>query len=136
MRRASVVRSYGQKVRCNRCTGTASYRRWHRPFFTHGLSLDLPSSLEELVLTQFGDWASGFIIDGVLLLIINSVILIHERRRVISQVASSSNEFALDAVRRCRDEGWLQSGKMNGMRFAGARIGVVTLPIREIEIRG
>ncbi len=104
--------------------------------FAHGLSLDPPSSREELVLTQFGDWTSGFIIDGVLLLIINSVILMHERRRVISQVASLSNEFALDAVRRCRDEGWLQSGKMNGMRFAGARIGVVTLPIREFEIRG
>ncbi len=73
--------------------------------FAHGLSPDPPSSLEELVLTQFGDWTSGFIIDGVLLLIINSVIHMHERWRVISQFASLSNEFALDAVRRCRDEG-------------------------------
>ncbi len=104
--------------------------------FAHGLSLDPPSSLEELVLTQFGDWTSGIIIDDVLLLIIDSVILMHERRRVISQVSSMSNEFALHAVRRCRDEGWLQSGKMNGLRFAGARIGIVTLPIREFEIRG
>ena len=46
----------------------------------------------------------------------------NERRRVISQVASLSNEFALDAVRRCRDEGWLQSGKMNGMSFTGAHL--------------
>ena len=60
--------------------------------FAYGLSLDPPSSLEELVLTQFGDWTPGFIIDGVLLLIINSVILMRERRRVISQVASLSNE--------------------------------------------
>ncbi len=67
--------------------------------FAYGLSLDPPSSLEELVLNQFGDWTPGFIMDGVLLLIINSVIHIHERRRVISQVASLSNEFALDAVR-------------------------------------
>lgn len=91
MRCASVVRSYGEKVRFNRCTGTASYRRWRRPFCVC-LSLDPPSSLEELVLTQFGDWTPGFIIDGVLLLIINSVILMRERRRVISQVASLSNE--------------------------------------------
>ncbi len=104
--------------------------------FAYGLSLDPPSSLEELVLTQFGDWTPGFIIDGVLLLIINSVIHMHERRHVISQVASLSNEFALDAIRRCRDEGWLQSCKMNDMRFTGTRIGVVTLPIREFEIRG
>ncbi len=100
------------------------------------LALDPPSSREELVLTQFGDWTPGFIIDGVLLLIINSVIHMHERWRVISQFASLSNEFALDAMRRCRDEGWLQSGKMNDMRFTGARIGVVTLQIREFEIRG
>jgi len=91
--------------------------------FAYGLSLDPPSSLEELVLTQFGDWTPGFIMDGVLLLIINSVIHMHERRRIISQVASLSNEFALDAVRLCRDEGWLQSGKMKGRRFASARLG-------------
>jgi len=91
--------------------------------FAYGLSLDPPSSLEELVLTQFGDWTPGFVMDGVLLLIINSVIHTHERRRIISQVASLSNEFALDAVRLCRDEGWLQSGIMQGRRFASARLG-------------
>ena len=91
--------------------------------FAYGLSLNPPSSLEELVLTQFGDWTPGFVMDGVLLLIINSVIHTHERRRVISQVASLSNEFALDAVRLCRDEGWLQSGIMKGRRFANARLG-------------
>ncbi len=104
--------------------------------FAYGLSLDPSSSLEELVLTQFGDWTPRFIIDGVLLLIINNVIHMHERRCVISQVASMSNEIAPDVLRRCRDEGWLQSGKMNGMRFAGASIGVITLPIGEFEIRG
>jgi hemoglobin-like flavoprotein len=91
--------------------------------FVYGLSLNPPSSLEELVLTQFGDWTPGFIIDGVLLLTINSVIHMHEQRRVISQVGSLSNEFALDAVHRCRDERWLQSGKMNGKNFEGAHLG-------------
>ncbi len=95
--------------------------------FVYALSLDPPSSLKELLLAHFGDWTPGFIIDGVLLLIINSVIHMHERRRVISQVGSLSNEFALDAVRRCRDEGWLQSGMMRGRRFASARLGSADL---------
>ncbi len=95
--------------------------------FAYGLFLDPPSSFDEMLLTHFGDWAPGFIIDGVLLLIINNVIHMHERRRVISQVGSLSNEFALDAVRRCRDEGWLQSGMMSGKRFASARLGSADL---------
>ena len=95
--------------------------------FAYGLFLDPPSSFDEVLLTHFGDWTPGFIIDGVLLLIINSVIHTHERRRVISQVGSLSNEFALDAVRRCRDEGWLQSGMMSGKHFASARLGSADL---------
>ncbi len=95
--------------------------------FAYGLSLDPPSSIQEMLFTHFGDWTPGCIIDGVLLLTINSVIHMHERRRVISQVASLSNEFALDAVRRCRDEGWLQSGMMRGRRFANARLGSADL---------
>ena len=95
--------------------------------FAYGLFLDPPSSFDEMLLTHFRDWAPGFIIDGVLLLIINNVIHMHERRRVISQVGSLSNEFALDAVRRCRDEGWLQSGMMSGKRFASARLGSADL---------
>lgn len=91
-------------------------------FFASGLSLAPPASLEEILLIHFGDWAPGLIIDGILLLTINSVIYSHEQRRVISQVASLSNEFALDAVRRCRDEGWLQSGMMRGKRFENAHL--------------
>ncbi len=90
--------------------------------FAYGLFLNPPSSLEEFVLASFGDWTPGFVIDGLLLLTINSVIHMHERRRVISQVGSLSNEFALDAVRRCRGEGWLQSGKMDGINFEGANL--------------
>lgn len=90
--------------------------------FAYGLSLDPPSSMAELVVNHFGDWSPGFIIDGVLLLIINRVIHINERRRVISQVASLSNDFALDAVRRCRDEGWLKSGVLRNKGFDNARL--------------
>ncbi len=88
--------------------------------FAYGLSLDPPSSMPELIVDHFGDWSPTFIVDGVLLLIINRVIHINERRRVISQVASLSNDFALDAVRRCRDEGWLKSGVMRNKGFESA----------------
>lgn len=90
--------------------------------FAIALTLEPPSSQEELFLSQFGDWTPGFVLDGIVLLIINSVIYMHERRRIISQAGSLSNEFALDAVGQCREEGWLQNGLMRGKRFANARL--------------
>lgn len=90
--------------------------------FLYGLSLNPPGSIDDIIETHFGDWTPGFIIDGVLLIVINRVIHMHERRRIISQVASLSNEFALDAVRRCRDEGWLQSGAMRFKKYDNARL--------------
>lgn len=90
--------------------------------FAWGWLLDPPASANQLVLTHFGDWAPGLIIDGILLLVLNRVIRSNERKRVIRQVASLSNEFALDAVRRCREEGWLQGGLLSNMHFAKARL--------------
>jgi hemoglobin-like flavoprotein len=95
--------------------------------FAWGWYLDPPESFRQLMLIHFGDWTPGFVIDGVLLLVLNQVIRSNERRRVISQAASSSNEFALDAVRRCREEGWLQSGIMGGRSFAKARLSTADL---------
>jgi uncharacterized protein YjbI with pentapeptide repeats len=87
-----------------------------------GLQLNPPASTQELVSSTFGDWTPGLVIDGALLFILNRVIHSHERKRVISQVASLSNEFALDAVRRCRDEGWLQDGTLANKSFVKARL--------------
>lgn len=87
-----------------------------------GFTLEPPASLNELVSGHFDDWTPGLVIDGVLLLILNRLLRNHERKRVISQVASLSNEFALDAVRRCRDEGWLTSGTMAGRHFTKAKL--------------
>ena len=95
--------------------------------FAWGWFLDPPASTNHLILSQFGDWTPGFVIDGILLLVLNRVIRSNERRRVIRQVASLSNEFALDAVRRCREEGWLQSGIMSKMHFANARLSTADL---------
>ncbi len=90
--------------------------------FGWGLYLDPPASLNNLVAVHFGDWTPGFVIDGILLLVLNQVIKRSERTRVMSQAASMSNEFALDAIRRCRDEGWLQGGAMASQKFAKARL--------------
>jgi hemoglobin-like flavoprotein len=90
--------------------------------FAWGLQLDPPATAQELVSVTFGDWTPGLVIDGALLFILNRVIHSHERKRVISQVASLSNEFALDAVRRCRDEGWLQDGTLANKGFVKARL--------------
>ena len=92
-----------------------------------GLYLEPPESVEELVLSHFGDWSPGFFIDGLLLLVINRVIHANERKRVISQVGSLSNEFALDAVRRCREEDWLNSGIMEHEQLTKARLSTADL---------
>lgn len=92
-----------------------------------GLYLEPPGSINELVLSHFGDWSPGFFIDGLLLLVINRVIRSNERNRVISQVGSLSNEFALDAVRRCREESWLEGGMMEHKHFAKARLSTADL---------
>ena len=92
-----------------------------------GLYLQPPATINELVLGHFGDWAPGFAIDGLLLLVINRVIHANERKRVISQVGSLSNEFALDAVRRCREESWLDSGVMERAEFTKARLSTADL---------
>jgi nitric oxide dioxygenase len=95
--------------------------------FLWGMYLEPPGSINELISSHFGDWSPGFVIDGLLLLVINRVIRSNERKRVISQVGSLSNEFALDAVRRCREESWLVNGIMERQRFAKARLSTADL---------
>jgi hemoglobin-like flavoprotein len=95
--------------------------------FFYGLSLNPPVSINDVIQTHFGDWTPGFVIDGLLLIVINQVIHMNERRRIISQVASLSNEFALDAVRRCRDEGWLHNGAMRSKNYDSARLATADL---------
>ena len=86
----------------------------------YGIIVDTPASLGAFVLANLGDWSPSFFIDGLLLLTLNYVVRQSEKRRVISQFGSLSREFALDAVRRCREEGWLQSGAIHGRHFEGA----------------
>jgi hemoglobin-like flavoprotein len=90
--------------------------------FLTGWLLEPPDTPAAAIVEHYGDWTPGLVIDAVLLLVLNRIIQQHERRRVISQAGSLSNEFALDAVRRCREEGWLQSGAMAFRRYSKARL--------------
>jgi hemoglobin-like flavoprotein len=90
--------------------------------FAWGWVLQPPGSAGAAIVEHYGDWTPGLVIDALLLLVLNRIIRQQERHRVINQVGSLSNEFALDAVRRCRDEGWLQSGAMVGRGYAKARL--------------
>jgi hemoglobin-like flavoprotein len=92
-----------------------------------GIVMEPPASINELVAGHYKDWTPGFVIDGALLLELNRVIHNQEKRRVINQVGSQSNEFALDAVRRCREEKWLQNGLMAQANYSKARLSTVDL---------
>lgn len=58
------------------------------------------------------EWAPSFLLDGMLLGVVNRILRRQERTRVLSQISSLSREFALDATRRARDEGWLYDGSL------------------------
>ena len=42
--------------------------------FFWGVYIDPPDSMNQFVLTHFGDWSPGLVIDGVLLLVLNRVL--------------------------------------------------------------
>ena len=87
-----------------------------------GTLLDPPAGLNDAVLRHFGNWAPGLLTDGLLLLVVNAILRSHERTRVLSQAGSMSREFAMDAVRRARDEGWLLDGSMAGRALQRANL--------------
>ena len=90
--------------------------------FIWGWSIEPPTGLIEAVSGAYSDWSPGLVVDGLLLLVINRVLRNNERTRILGQVGSLSNEFALDAVRRCQEEGWDTNGAMAGRSYAKARL--------------
>lgn len=86
-----------------------------------GLTFE-PRALNELLRVLVDEWTPSFVIDGMLLLVVNRIIKRNERLRVLAQVGSLSNEFALDAVRRARSEGWLIDGSTRGKDLQRARL--------------
>jgi hemoglobin-like flavoprotein len=94
-----------------------------------GTFLEPPATFRDFLLLHFSDWTPGLITDGLLLLVVNHILRRHEKRRVVAQVASLSNEFALDAVRRVRQEGWYADGSLEGADLERARL-------READLSG
>lgn len=92
-----------------------------------GTWLEPPASVASAFRLHYPDWAPGLVTDGLLLLVVNSILRRHERRRVLAQVGSLSREFALDAVRRVRGEGWLEDGAMRGIELSRSRLSGVDL---------
>ena len=86
-----------------------------------GLMVDT-RALSELFQVLVDEWTPGFIIDGLLLLVVNRIIRRNERNGVLAQVGSLSNDFALDAVRRARNEGWLTDGSLQHRELRKARL--------------
>ena len=102
-----------------------------------GLVIDTRTA-HEFVQTLADEWTPGFVIDGLLLLVVNRIIRRNERVGVLAQVGSLSNEFALDAVRRARNEGWLMDGSLRGRDFHRARLADADLSgadLRRVSLR-
>lgn len=92
-----------------------------------GIWLEPPPSVVDGFRLHYPDWAPGLVTDGILLLVVNSILRRHDRKRTLAQVGSLSREFALDAVRRARSEGWLRDGAMRGLDLSRAALGDVDL---------
>jgi hemoglobin-like flavoprotein len=81
-----------------------------------------PPSVTDAVAGGAENWAPGLLMDGVLLWVVNGILRRHERKRILSQVGSMSREFAVDATRRAREEGWLGDGSLEGRVLTRARL--------------
>jgi hemoglobin-like flavoprotein len=81
-----------------------------------------PGALSQAVGRSAPNWTPGLVVDGMLLWVVNGIIRKHERNRVLSQVGSLSREFALDATRRAREEGWLVDGSMAARALSRASL--------------
>ena len=94
--------------------------------FIVGITMDT-RALSEFWQVFVDEWTPGFVIDGALLLVVNRIIRRNERNNVLAQVGSLSNDFALDAVRRARSEGWLVDGSMTGREIRKAKLATADL---------
>ena len=89
--------------------------------FAIGITVDT-RGLSEFFRVFVDEWTPGFVIDGLLLLVVNRIIRRNERNGVLAQIGSLSNEFALDATRRARTEGWLSDGSLQGKDLKKAKL--------------
>ena len=105
--------------------------------FAVGMTIDT-RALSEFFQMFVDEWTPGFVIDGLLLLVVNRIIRRNERNGVLAQIGSLSNDFALDAVRRARGEGWLTDGSLQGRELKKAKLQSADLSgadLRGVDLR-
>ncbi len=73
----------------------------------------------EVINNNYPGWL-GLFADAFLLFVINWIIKRQEKARLLSQLSSESNAFALDAIRQIRENGWLTNGMLAFRSFVGA----------------
>jgi hemoglobin-like flavoprotein len=86
-----------------------------------GMVLSPSADLSDVVGDHYPEWI-GVYADAAILWIINWVIKRDGKQRVLSQLGSLSNDFALDAAKTCRDKGWLTDGSLRSGNLAEANL--------------
>lgn len=89
------------------------------------LALSLASWLSP-VDTLFNQMLPDFISISIAVIVIDELVgyrnALQEKQRLVRQMASHSNDFALDALRQIREKGWHNSGLLNGQYFFRANL--------------
>ena len=57
-----------------------------------------------------------------------------EKQRIIRQMTSPSNDFALEAVRLARDNGWLKDGSIHRANLLGANLTGANLSVANLTL--
>ena len=86
-----------------------------------GIRIAQPNGFEGVVTDSYEGWL-GILVDALLLFSINWALRREERKRLLGQFGSESNDFALDATRQLRKKGWLTDGRLNGIDVVHAQM--------------
>ena len=86
-----------------------------------GIKIAKPDGFAGIVTDSYEGWL-GILVDALLLFSINWALRREERKRLLGQFGSESNDFALDATRQLRKKGWLTDGRLNGIDLVHAQM--------------
>ncbi len=86
-----------------------------------GIKVAQPNGFEGVVTDSYEGWL-GILVDALLLFSINWALRREERKRLLGQFGSESNDFALDATRQLRKKGWLTDGRLSGIDLVHAQM--------------
>jgi hemoglobin-like flavoprotein len=96
-----------------------------------GLYHSGPQTFGEFAAGNYSEWI-GLFADAVLLWVLNWIIKRQEKERIITQMASESNAFALDAIKQIQRRGWFDNGALRGRDLEHANLQFANL--READL--